>query len=617
MTPRAMNFRALSRAAWPAAYTGAALLVGLRLHAYAFDDPFITYRVARNLATGQGMVYNPPERVNALTSPLHALILAGLHLFTGLDFPLLGAALTMAGLAVTAALVHHLLRRDPAAGPVPAALAGMLIVLSPLLVQSMGMETGLLLALTTAALVAHQAHRPQLTAVLLALALLTRLDAAIPAALIIIDDCASAFRREYCTSAVRRGFISRLIGARVPPTAQPLILIALILSPWFIFSRLYYGAFLPHTLAVKQAQVFAGGHWGGPWMFARALGRTVSDIFAPSDLTGILACACVLAGLAALARRRPRPALIIVAWAALHALAYGAVLRVPPYTWYFAPVLVALAVIAALGADELIRLTRARAIHRCAGDRGASDRYAGDRGAGALTRAIRAIRPTRPTAAAHAPLALFLLGLVLATIGRLFSWAALFRAFNPIHAGHALGYLVLIVVWIDGLKMKLRAFTLAAFLLAAAAFAPKIWNGLLPLTHLPTSQYRNYREAADWILKERPAAGTIGAHEIGVIGYYLPGFTIIDQCGIPTPGAAERLARNDMTWWVREYRPALLILHPALDWWDPVEGPLRRAPWFPLAYAPIHRIAPPDSPAKHSVEIYEALNPGEIPPPPD
>jgi hypothetical protein len=42
----------------------------------AQDDAFITYRYARNLATGRGFVYNEGERVLGTTTPLYAMILA-------------------------------------------------------------------------------------------------------------------------------------------------------------------------------------------------------------------------------------------------------------------------------------------------------------------------------------------------------------------------------------------------------------------------------------------------------------------------------------------------------------------------------------------------------------
>ena len=59
-------------------------LVALAVGIYAWrflpilnDDPYITARYARNLATGHGFVYNEGERVLGTTTPLTTLLLAG------------------------------------------------------------------------------------------------------------------------------------------------------------------------------------------------------------------------------------------------------------------------------------------------------------------------------------------------------------------------------------------------------------------------------------------------------------------------------------------------------------------------------------------------------------
>ena len=45
-----------------------------------FDDAFITFRYARNLALGHGFVYNPGEWVLGTTAPAFGLLLAIPHL---------------------------------------------------------------------------------------------------------------------------------------------------------------------------------------------------------------------------------------------------------------------------------------------------------------------------------------------------------------------------------------------------------------------------------------------------------------------------------------------------------------------------------------------------------
>jgi hypothetical protein len=47
------------------------------------EDAFIVARYAANLVEGHGLVYNPGERINALTSPAHVFVLAPLQAATG------------------------------------------------------------------------------------------------------------------------------------------------------------------------------------------------------------------------------------------------------------------------------------------------------------------------------------------------------------------------------------------------------------------------------------------------------------------------------------------------------------------------------------------------------
>ncbi len=69
------------------------------------DDVFITYRYAQNLAAGRGFVFNPGERVFGLTDPGLGAALGALHAATGAPIPLLGTLATAAALVSIAALL--------------------------------------------------------------------------------------------------------------------------------------------------------------------------------------------------------------------------------------------------------------------------------------------------------------------------------------------------------------------------------------------------------------------------------------------------------------------------------------------------------------------------------
>jgi len=62
---------------WPAALAllpyALLLLTAYSVFAQTVDDPFITFRYARNLLAGLGPVFNPGEHVEGFTSPLHLL----------------------------------------------------------------------------------------------------------------------------------------------------------------------------------------------------------------------------------------------------------------------------------------------------------------------------------------------------------------------------------------------------------------------------------------------------------------------------------------------------------------------------------------------------------------
>jgi hypothetical protein len=76
-----------------------AALFTAHLAGRSLDDFFITYRYAQNLAQGNGLVFNPGERVFGTTAPGLALLLAGLHLLTRIPIHWLGTLLT--GLSLT------------------------------------------------------------------------------------------------------------------------------------------------------------------------------------------------------------------------------------------------------------------------------------------------------------------------------------------------------------------------------------------------------------------------------------------------------------------------------------------------------------------------------------
>ena len=92
------------------------VVIGRLIAARAFpiyDDAFITYRYARNLARGLGMVYNPGaawEPILGTTTPGYTVLLAGFH---ALGLPMIGTSLAINFLcdAISAVVLIQLLDR--------------------------------------------------------------------------------------------------------------------------------------------------------------------------------------------------------------------------------------------------------------------------------------------------------------------------------------------------------------------------------------------------------------------------------------------------------------------------------------------------------------------------
>jgi hypothetical protein len=210
-----------------------------------FDDAMVSLRYAWNLAHGDGLVWNPGERVEGNTSFLFTLFMTLGALF----FSKSGAALFVQVLAVPlvigVALLAHKVSRSLGAPPWLAliSLTGVLAYYPLSYWSLMGMETGLLTALSLAAalLAMNAGAKPQgskTLGLLLGLMFATRPDAAVPAAVIL------AFRAGCILREQRR------LGALRPWLVEPLVFVG-ILFGLTLFRLLYYGEPVPNTYLLK------------------------------------------------------------------------------------------------------------------------------------------------------------------------------------------------------------------------------------------------------------------------------------------------------------------------------------------------------------------------------
>jgi hypothetical protein len=303
---------------------------------YTQDDVFITYTYSRNIAQGHGFVYNPGERVQGTTTPLYALLMAGVYLVTG-DMLHAGNLLSAAFLLVTIGLAADLTRLTLS---IYARLAlAITLAASPLVYVSFGMETLLYCALLMLAFsLWERDHHP---AAMLATAALTwtRADGIVLGATFGLVALWEAVR-----ASTRRTLTAGSLAHALPWRLSLVYLAAI--APWFLFAWVYFGTPLPQTFQAKQ-ELFAGTQFLQD-------GRFWWESFYGNNALTLLAVPLIVFGMW-LALRQPRLRPLTV-WSALYLAGYVA-LNVTAF-WYYTPLLVVLIVLAALGGDFTIRRLR-------------------------------------------------------------------------------------------------------------------------------------------------------------------------------------------------------------------------------------------------------------------
>ena len=305
---------------------------------YAYDDALITYRFARNLATGVGLVYNPGEWHLGTTAPLYAVILGALGWLAGPDkIPFFGGlisslSLTAGGLALALFAARH---RAPLAG----VFAGMFYVTNPMMFITFAGEMPLQMALILWGLVAYRAERPNVAAALLACAALTRPDGLLAAAVVFGYDV-----------VVRRRILWRTW-----------LVYAGIVAPFVIATWIVYGSPLPGTLSAKLAQR-ASGYW--TLTFGKGL-RNWFNVFLLPGVDGPRLAFFSLdpgtisfwATVGVLAIAGYRFWALPFVWIVLFVMIYRT-MKVPFYHWYAAPALVGLSIVTGAGVAALLSLAR-------------------------------------------------------------------------------------------------------------------------------------------------------------------------------------------------------------------------------------------------------------------
>ena len=298
-----------------------------------FDDAFITFRYARNLSAGLGLVYNPGQAVLGTTSPLYAALLGGLAVLLGADrLPAISFAAALLADTLGVWLFYRLARAVLADGRA-AGLLALVYLIHPfrLEIAAGGLETslftaGLLLLYERYRSGGHAAGLGALSAALF----LLRPDAVL-ALLPMFAHWLWRDRRAALTAGAVAGLLA---GA------------------WLILATLIYGSPVPHSLTAKAAVPNPAGAAAFFLLNFFATG-TVGPY--TNGIGWVLGGALVSLGLQVRGLRRMAQMAAPVLPLAVYPLLYAGVMAAvnPPlyYAWYFGPLLPGLLLLLAAGLD--------------------------------------------------------------------------------------------------------------------------------------------------------------------------------------------------------------------------------------------------------------------------
>ncbi len=313
------------------------------------DDTFITLQYAWTLRDYGTWGFFPWEANNTATSPLNVLLTAATGLVVA---DMVQAALTLATVEALVLLgILLLLSRHISEGYYFGTLSFVAIMLNPLLISTLGLEPLLYITLIAACVYVFMSRRRTTLAILLALLTLTRPDGFLLFPIMLAGVLAARYRD---------GAALTQPASNLRPTVRSLLRLAvhfcgvylLCLAPWYLFSWIQLGSLVPTTLLIKRQQ----GTWEGYDFFNGVLfyrQRYPAEV----PLTLLLAPF----GLLCLRLKRSRASVvagILFLFSSIYFAAYVA-LGVPPYHWYFVPVVIPWSILGVLGLTSLVQRSSA------------------------------------------------------------------------------------------------------------------------------------------------------------------------------------------------------------------------------------------------------------------
>jgi len=216
------------------------------------DDAFITYRYARNLIEGKGLVYNPGERVLGTTTPLYTFLMAGAMACGVKPWH---ASLILDCFFVTAILWIILQWGELVGDRIWCWGVVILMFLDPLSILPVaGMETGLFILLVYGSFLLSAKNRHFFSVILSLSALFTRPEGGL-ALILVLAPALWDFQNK-----------------KMRPEWKKILLITIIpLSCAALLMKVYYGTLIIQSIKAKHAQTNFREIWKPffDWFFQR------------------------------------------------------------------------------------------------------------------------------------------------------------------------------------------------------------------------------------------------------------------------------------------------------------------------------------------------------------
>lgn len=308
---------------------GVWLFFGLFLYVYLhlfrnalIDDAFITLRYVKTLLISGTWGFFPGLIANSATSPLNVILLTIISLFAG---PTVEAALWLYLVCVICtAFMLARLSVKVAGSTIFGWLAVFALLFNPLLISTLGLESIVFSTLFVFAIYCYQLKRWVMLAIALGLLTLTR-----PEGVLFL-------------------FVFLLFVPDNKIRIHMLITYLLCIAPWYLFSWIYLGSFVPDTFFIKTEQ----GTWWEADFFNGI--RTAYFYLYPFEVT--LSFVFLPLTLLLLSKKIREAVILIIIWLAgfVHFIGYSS-LGVPPFHWYYAPEIITLILFGSLALGVLYR----------------------------------------------------------------------------------------------------------------------------------------------------------------------------------------------------------------------------------------------------------------------